>query len=274
MDSLNAYDAILQGLRHFKTSSRNVIVSQIAVTVAIFTAIIVTRSAIWIVLAYFLSWTLMRVIFTIVTVRKESIGPGAPEDERYVSRGKHLSFIEIAKTVSGQIDQILLFHYLGAANLATYSLALAAPNQIKAMTKQISTLAAPKIAERSPEEMKRMLRKKMLVLGAGILAVVATYILAAPLLFKLFFPKYMESVFYSQIFSISLLGTVSVLSTATLQLKATVRQLHTLNLTSSALEIGTIVIAASYFGIIGVVIARVLNRFIYLGLSLWMVEKI
>ncbi len=274
MDSFNTYDSVLQGKRLFKISARYSMISQILATTALIASILLTKNIYIIVATYFLSWTLVRVICTMIVIKKMEIGQSGVEEEAFIKRGKHLSLIEISKTVAMQIDQIVLFHYLGAAKLAVYALAIAIPNQIKGVIKNVGGLAIPKIAEKSPEEMKKIILRKMLTLGMFITLIVALYILSAPFIFKILFPKYLDSIVFSQIFAISLIGTVSVLSTATLQLKASPKQLHKLNLSSSFIEIGSVVLLTYYFGLFGIVTARVLNRFVYLGISLFILRKI
>jgi len=98
-----------------------------------------------------------------------------------------------------------LWQFVGAAPLAIYAFAKGIPAQVNIAAQRIITLAFPKFAQRDYASIKKTLVHKMLLMFFLMLCVVAAYWIAAPYIFKIFFPQYMESVFYSQIFALTLL---------------------------------------------------------------------
>ena len=74
--------------------------------------------------------------------------PNQNHDPETISYGKHLSFTGIIGTVATYLDRLLIFHYLGAVEVAIYSIAIAPPEQIKNLFKNIPTLAMPKLAQK------------------------------------------------------------------------------------------------------------------------------
>lgn len=272
MDSFGLYDALLQGKKLFKLSTKYFIISQIVALTSIIGVLFFTKNIYLIVLAYFASWTLMRFIFTKITLSKLNLND--QKDTSALSFGKHLSLINVFSTAVNQLDQILLFHFLGATPLAVYALAVAVPTQIKGLLKNLAALALPKLSEKTGKEIKAIIFSKMVTLGLAITVIVVVYIIFAPFVYKLFFPQYLDSIFYSQIFAISLIGTASVLSTTALQAKGSKKQLYQLNICGSIIQLSLLFVSIYFYGLIGAIIARVLNRFIYLFMSILLIKKI
>ncbi len=52
----------------------------------------------------------------------------------------------LINALAGQLDKIITYHYLGASELAIYSFAVAMPEQIKGIFKNLNTLAFPKFS--------------------------------------------------------------------------------------------------------------------------------
>ena len=185
MDSFGIYNALPQGRKLFGISSRYGIISQIAGVSTMITAVFLTNNLFIILLAYFIPWTLMRFIFLQITLKK--FPPNQNQDPKTISYGKHLSLIGVIGTIASYLDRILIFHFLGAVEVAIYSFAIAMPEQIKGYFKNISTLTLPKLSKRSFKEINSVLYKRLLKLfiAGGLIA--GIYILAAPYIFKIFF---------------------------------------------------------------------------------------
>jgi len=202
MDTFMLYDSLLSGKKLFSISTKYGIISQIVATVITASALFFTGNLFVILLAYFASWTILRYIFLKITLKKFRLNN--EEDSKTISYGKHLSFIGIIGNIATYLDRLLIFHYLGAAEVAIYSIAIAPIDQIKNLFKNIPTLAMPKLAQRSFKEIDAILYKRLFYLFLTGLIIAVTYFALAPLFFKLFFPKYLESVFYSRLFSLSI----------------------------------------------------------------------
>jgi O-antigen/teichoic acid export membrane protein len=127
--------------------------------------------------------------------------PNKNEDVQIISYGKHLSLIRAIGAIASQLDKILIFHYLGAVEVAIYFFAIAPIQQINGLFKNIPTLALPKLSQRSFKEIDSVLYKRMVQLFFWGLIMAGIYILIAPYFFKIFFPKYLDSVFFSQLFA-------------------------------------------------------------------------
>lgn len=192
--------------------------------------------------------------------------PNFRTNPHLLSLGAHFSAMNLLTTISQQIDKILVFHYLGAAQLAIYTFALAIPEQLKGVLSNVATLAFPKFSRRPIHEIEANFWGRLLqyILMLGVIS--ALYIVFAPLVFKLILPTYMDSVFYSQVFAISLFGISNLIPLTLLQAHAAKTELYIYNVLSPLFQIGTLIALTATFGLIGTVAARIAGRIFNLAL--------
>lgn len=198
-NSANTYISFLNGKKDFKHAAKYNTMAVVATTIAVFVTMLATKNVLWLVAVYFIFLAGTNLFFYIYTFRKYR--PNSLTDEKSISYGKHLSLINVVGIMANYFDSIFVFQYLGAVNLAIYSLAVAPINQMNNLSKIGATIIVPKFAERPIKDVSRVLYKRVFlffIIGAIIAGV---YILAAPLLFKMLFPKYLSSVIFSRLFA-------------------------------------------------------------------------
>lgn len=188
--------------------------------------------------------------------------------ESLFSLGAHFSVMNILAGIAGQIDRLLVFHYLGAIELAVYSFAIALPDQIKSMSNNIATIAFPKFANRPFKEIQETLSRRLGGFTLLMAVFAGIYICIAPFAFHIFFPAYEEAVFYSQIYALALIPLASIFPMTALQAHAANKELYILNIVSSIFQIGILFPAIAYYGLLGAVVARILSRAFSLILSI------
>jgi len=258
MDSFGIYDSLLQGRKLFDISTKYFIISQIIAIASLIAVLFFTKNLFLILFTYFASWTLMRFIFFKITLKKFS--PNPSQDPQTISYGKHLSLMGIIGTIASYLDRLLIFHYLGAAEVAIYSIAIAPPEQIKSLFKSIGTLALPKFAPKSKEEIQKTTIEKTLKLALAVTGITAIYIIATPLIYKIFFPRYTESILFSQIFAISLITIPLLIPYSALQARASKKELYLFTTFSSIFQIIALLIGIYFYGLMGIIIARIITR--------------
>ena len=258
MDSFIIYGALLIGKKKFKISTIYNIIIRILSFIVIISVLFITNNIFLIIFTYFLSNTLLRLLFLFVTIKKIKIN--RKEDSETIPYGKHLSLIDIISIIASQLDKILLFHYLGAIELAIYAFAIAMPTQIKTPLKYINSLAYPKFAQKSLLEIKKGIWRKIFLYGVFRILIVVAYILAAPFIFNLFFPVYKDAIIYSQVFSLSLIVPTGIL-THVLMAHKKIKELYILKTISSFIFIVALFIGVVYYGIWGVISARIIYLF-------------
>jgi len=226
MDPLALYDQLFTGRRAFSVSTKLGLIARLATTLVIIGTLFFLPTLIAVLLAYLAGWTIVRGIFFWYSVK--TYKPNQERDETIPSYGKHLTFIKGAATVAGSAGSILLFHVGGGSALAIYTLALAPVEQLRGLLGSIEPLIFPKLAHDKWQvsSFGAFMRKT-----SGFFAVLAgtiiLYIVMAPVLFSLVFPKYAASIIYSQVLAPTLtLSAFSLLFSVILRAKGETRKLY------------------------------------------------
>lgn len=174
-------------------------------------------------------------------------------DPESINMGKHLSMVNILGVLASNIDKILIFHFLGAVELAIYSFAVAIPEQIKGVYKNINGAAFPKLV--NSKELEKSIYNKIGMITILATVILITYHFAANFIFKLFFPKYLEAVFYSQIYNIGLIVVPGIyLFNSYFQIKEKFKIIYILNGFINIAAIILIYFFVKNFGIFGAVL--------------------
>ena len=264
------YGAFLNGRKLFRIQVNYEIISRIFFTGTIITALFFTRNLFWLIAVYFVSNTFLNYFFYFLT--KIKFRPNKKEDQETLNYGKHLSLMSVINYLATYLDKILLFTFVGPAQLAVYSFAVLIPEQIKNMTADINALALPKLSLKSREEIKASMMKKIWKLTLLTGAIIVFYIVIAPYFFKIFFPQYLSSVPYSQILMFTIISfPVSLISTA-FHAKLMKKEQYLLRLVAFS-RIILLAVLAPLYGIWGVIAARIGAEIVSLSLMLFLFRK-
>ncbi|MEK7173080.1 MAG: oligosaccharide flippase family protein [Patescibacteria group bacterium] len=205
---------------------------------------------------------------------KKKLKPNKEEDKKTKKFGYHLTFINFLEQIIQYLDQILVFHSLGAAQLAMYSFALLPVDKLKEPIQMVLALAAPKFSVKNPAELKKNLLPKIFKLLVLTALVITFYYLIAPWVFKFFFPRYTGAIFYSQIYAISLLGVGYLIASAALGSQMAIKKFYGLEIPTTILDIILLIGGFYWLGILGIIIARVASEIIRTIIGLIMVKKL
>ena len=270
-NSFILYGAFLNGKKEFKKNTLYGLALNFIPLVIIVGAFFVTSNPAVLAITSLSSGLFVAMFFYFRVTRTYNLGEGVSAEA--ISHGKKTSFMSILAVLATQIENILIFHYLGAASLAIYTLSLAFPQQIWNLFRSISTLALPKLTE-NKNLTKQSVRKKILTLSMLAAVITLCYILAAPLLFKIFFPQYPESVFPSQIVSLSILGVASIFPLTLLQATLKTKKVNTHILISSVFHIGMAIVLIPLWGMWGAMISFTTTKLLSLILSIFLTWNI
>ena len=269
--SLGISGALLSGKQLFKINAQYNIIGQLLSAVIVFIALYFTDNITIILLTYFASWTIIRTVLFKLTIRKYKTNDNEDvEMERY---GKHLSIMGAMGNMGDYADKLLIFHYLGAVEVAVYSLAIAPVMQLKGLIKHLNTLALPKLSLRNIDEIRGKIIRKSLRVFFISLPLIGFYILAAPYVYKIFFPAYLESISYSRVFALVLAFTaLGIMPTTALESQLEVKKKYILTSSSKILKILLMVILVIPYGIWGIIVAIIVTNIVTSLLSLWLVK--
>ena len=265
------YGSFLVGRRLFSIQAKYNVFSRIVSAGAIITTLFITKNLFWIIAVYFVSNTFLNYSFYLLT--KLKLKPNKKEDSETLSYGKHLSLMSIISTIANYLDRILLFTLVGSTQLAVYSFAILIPDQIKGLMKQsVGTLAFPKLSIKPRKEIKLNIMQKFwkLFFLTGIVAVI--YVIIAPFLYKIFFPRYLDSIPYSQLFALSFIAVPITLLSTIFQAQMMKKELYLIRIVP-IVRIILLLFLTPIYGILGVIMGQIGAAFFYLALILFLFRK-
>ncbi len=171
--------------------------------------------------------------------------------------GKKLSLSSALPMITLHLDNLLVFHLLGANNLAIYAFASNIPERFMSFLRPLSTIALPKLSEKDHHTIKTGLSQKLFrFLGLTTLWGLL-YIAIAPFVYKTLFPQYIDSLRYSMLYIvfaiISTLGTLPV----TALFASRSKKIFKFNIINPIVNILCILLGGYTFGIWGVIIGRI-----------------
>ncbi|OGD67956.1 hypothetical protein A2996_02115 [Candidatus Campbellbacteria bacterium RIFCSPLOWO2_01_FULL_34_15] len=272
IQSASFYGSFLGGKREFQRMLPLNIIRGIFPTVVIFITIIFTDNVILIITNSTLAQIFITINLFIYTVKKWE--PNNKISKENKNLGKHLSLMNLFGTLSANLDNILIFHFFGGVQLAIYTFAIAVPKQFIFIKKGLASLALPKVSERNIEELKRTMPDKTKKFLFLLIPLVILYILATPIIYKIFFPQYLDSIIYSQVYSLFILTFPVSLFGQALIAHANKKDLYLLNIIPSVIRIILLIILLPILGIWGAVTSFLITKFTSLFLSIYFFKKL
>lgn len=276
------YRSYFIGKKRFDMITKYQIFTQIVSTLSLILMLLSTDNIFLILFAYLFPFSLIHLILFFFTIHKHTKNVLDKKKENTIIKdtiiyGKHLSAMNVLNIFAKNIDKFLLLHFLGPVQLATYAFAITIPDQIKNIFKGIGDLALPKFAEKSTQYITKHIRKfwyKLGVMSIVIAILSLLYILVAPYLFKILFPQYIKSVYYSQIYALS---TISIIGVAPLTLLTTqnkTKEQYQYMIILPITRLIFFIIFIPLYGIMGAIIAWVLSRIINLMVIIFLTNRV
>ncbi len=270
-NSLNTWGAYLGGKKEF---GRSFFYNQI-INVIYYGGIIAS--------VYFFPSALMLVLVTLVTNFASNLfiylhilknyNINKEGEKEALDYGKKLSLSSILPMISIHIDNLLIFHLLGAQNLAIYAFASNIPERFMGFLRPLSIIALPKLSEKNSEDIGTSVANKLNKFFIIAFLWGLIYIAIAPFLYKIFFPQYIDSLKYSFgyiIFSaVSTIGTLPV----TALFASRSNKIFKFNIVNPIFNISSTLIGGYTFGIWGVIIGRIVGSTFSLLLSLYFTKQ-
>lgn len=256
-DAFTTAGAYIQGKRDFKSDAWYGVFVRIGSALVIIGSLYFTRDIVALILIHFISYTTLRgiVYWHVYTQMIHE-----PADAETVPYGRHLTYMNVLHLAALQIDKVLLFQFIGSAELAIYSIAIAIPDHIRGFVRNAEYLAAPKFAQLDHKNVRQTLDelwRKMILFALLIGIGVCVYYFFAPVFFSILFPQYSESVAFSQLYAITIILSIMILPTSLLRYQARTKELYIANIISDVSQIAFLFVLIWMFGIWGAVWARI-----------------
>ncbi len=266
-NSSSLFNPFLNGKKDFKKLATLTVLRNLLPAISLLCALYFYPHTFFIIFTFFISSTLANYIAYLFA--RNSAKANKTKDPEMLTFAKHLSLLSIFNSIADQLDKVIVYHYIGAVELAIYVFATAIPTQLKGVLKGFYSLALPKFASRELGDLQKTMLDKMIKFLIIIVPVVILYIIAAPWIYQFFFPKYTDAIRASQIYSLSLIPFISVIPSTTLQAKKIINGLYGTSLIFSVIKILFLAIGVSTMGFWGVVYARVAYEYVGLGIYWW-----
>lgn len=260
LSAYSLFSQFISGKKDFQTQAAYDSIADIIPAAVLVTTVFFFDNPIIILLSYFCAGILMNVAMYRATIRK--FRPNSAVDPETLPFVKHLSLMGVLGKGAENIDKVLVFHYLGAVQLAMYAFAQTPIAQLKLLADIPVRLAIPKISERSFSELRTTLPRKTFMLVGLMFLVVLAYVIAAPFLFKILFPAYVGAVIYTQALALSLIFTPAAIFSSALTAHLKKRELYISQAILPILKIGLFVIMLPLYGIWGAIWVTVIHQFI------------
>ncbi len=255
--SAKLYLSYLVGKKLFSKSSVYSVIGNLIPTGAVIVAIFLTDSILIILSIYF---TFHAVVNLILHHRARQASENELTDPNTIPYAKHLSFQNIITRVAGHLDKILIFQFAGSVALAEYFFAISVPRQFQHFFKASKTIVLPKVSTRPFHELRISLPRKVVLLYLFIIPATILYVLLAPFIFKLFFPLYISSVVYSQLYALIFLFLPLALFQDALIGHAKHRVLYKSSVVTSTIKVITTLAFVPSLGILGALISVLLTQ--------------
>ncbi len=268
--SVSLFNSFLGGKKDFYRQAIYGIFDSI-IPIGIFIGVIfLTQNPLVLVFTYFVTNTLAGWYFyqRTITIYQASMHL---HDQSMLGYSKHLSVMGIISGIASNLDQILLFHFVGAVQLAIYNFATAIPDQVKGPAKTLDRMLQARYVGRSEREIDSSVGNKVLWYFIFSASITFIYIAAAPYVYKIFFPQYLSAVFYSQIYALGILAISFDPFGTYLSAKKLVKELYVNNVVYSIFQIASMFVGVVLWGVLGLIAARIatqvvtaiLNYFLY-----------
>jgi O-antigen/teichoic acid export membrane protein len=271
LEPATLYISFLNGKKRFKEWSAIDIGIQMFSITCLIGAMLLTKNIIALVLAYFVPLIIASAAATWYAER--TYAQKSAQDPDFIQYGRSMTLFQIIGTLMGSIDQIVLYHFLGPAQVAIFALAMAVPNRMQSVFRTSGILAFPRYTERPPEEVTRSLPRKMILFSVGIIVLACAYVTFAPILFTYVFPKYLPSITYSQVLVFYTLSAITYPFGAYLNAHKKVRDNYILAISGFSAKVLALIAFVPIWGIWGAVIGVLANSVTTIVLSLWMILR-
>ncbi len=266
-NAFNTYGAYLNGKREFRTGFFYSTIIALAYYASIFWAVAFLKNATLLILVNLGVNALATAYVYRLTIRRYQ--PNDSTDLEAITYGKHLSVMNAFGTIVTQLDSVLVFHFLGAVNLALYTFATSVPGRLGGLSKFISVAALPKFANQSPSEIKKNILPKSLRAGLAGLGLAIVYAFFSPLIFRFLFPQYVDAVPFTQIYALIIATTaVRNVTTTALLAQRLRRELYVYNIIGPIVLLAVEIPLLIYYGILGLLVAKLFADLFNVALSI------
>jgi len=272
LSSTSYYNSFLNGRKEYRILSALQVIRNTVPATLILVTLLVTDNVLYILFAYFFSNTV--VSFALNRHVKKKFPANEQKDDISYGYAKKLSLINFLSLISQRVDSLLIFHFIGAGPLAIYAFASALPDQIIGLFKNIYTLSLPKFSSGDTEQLKRQIVHKTVIFSLFSLFIAILYSIVTPILFRIFFPAYTDSIRFSQIISLNIvLSAAATFVTAFFDSQAEARNKTIIITVSNVVKVVLMFLFVQMWGLWGIIISELIARTISILIAFYLINR-
>lgn len=266
----NLYASFLTGKKRFTDYSKLYTAMTGVMFVGTALAFIFLRNGLQIFAAFLVTSLCTLIAVWLVSRKREN----TTVDHDMIPLATHLSLLDILAVIANNIDSVLAYQLIGPAALAVYTFAVIPAEQLRSFTRYIRTIAMPKFAVNKLADVKKTLPYKLWLMVLFSIVLVGIYILLVPFFFRWLFPAYVDSIAYSQAYSLSLIFVIPGTIILTLfQAQGLRKETFRFSVWIYSTQIALMVVGSITYGLWGLVVARILARLIMLVVGMFLLEN-
>ncbi len=250
--------AFLTGKKEFGMNALAKTSTSVASIVAVMGALYFTENLVLLLLAFFGVNIVFRV-FWYMYIKRHYKKNADDEPETY-RIGKHFSVMTIITSVAEHFDKVIIFAFLGPAEVAVYSFAMIPIQQSFLYVGNVAGMSMPSFTHGKFEEIRKRLPGKLFQLTVVLLGLTLLLQLILPTFYRLLFPAYEESILYAQIASVALVFQFHQIIPFAFMAHAKTKRLYLIRFVQPAIQLGLLFVLLPIYGILGAVLAFVLGQ--------------
>ena len=256
---LSLYSVFLNGSERYQSLTLIQLLQSLLILLTLASLVFIEVSALELLLGFLVATLLGQGIGFLYAIKTGRFEP-ATLDKDQIKDAKQFSINKILQKIIFHIDTLLVFHFLGAAQLAFYTFALTVPKEIQSTNKLLKILTIPRFSQQSLTVLKQAVHRKVVLYLLFMIGVIGMYYLAAPFIFATFFPVYIDAVIYSQIFSLILLFAPQALYRQALTAHLQITALNYYDGIIAVSKIGLLVTLIPIWGLWGAIAGVIVTR--------------
>jgi O-antigen/teichoic acid export membrane protein len=195
------------------------------------------------------------------TNKKEEIK--AETDPEFAKYTINLSLMGIIYIIGMQADKLILFKLFGSVSLAGYTIATLLPLEFQRMVGNLTSIYFPKLVKAEKKDIKNKLLKVLSLATLISVCISILYHFSAPYIFNIFFPQYIEYVFYSQLAFWGICFVPFAFLWSYFSAKGNTKVMYFLHIADPIVQIVLYILLVPKFQITGLIMATLLKNFIF-----------
>lgn len=254
------YESLLLAQNNYSKISKFTIAQRILTSSAIVLIAIAIPNIILLTICYLVTITLFRMY----AFKKSyvQIAQTVDADTKEVLKFSwKLSAVGVISIIGTYFDKVFLFHGLGPAELASYSMIIIFADQAKMVVKHIGTIEMKHLVTLKGAEAMFYIKKRVNVLLLLLIPFYGLYCGGVYLFFVLF-PKYSHVLPLALLYGCVLLLSTKVYHRAFLEAHQQSKKLFIFNIWSTVTKILGIIVLSRYLGMTGIVVSLVLSELV------------